>query len=157
MNSHLSQNGIKLFQFKSLRSILPVFCGNITGCARHTTLFMFGTFKNDLNSISFYFLCHNILSHSLLSYYFNTGPIAITSGNSIFQSRIQSLFVNGAQTGCANAERNPAILLHIKELFCEKIYIERSLGPSLRMGNVIAYHSFFSGNLTNSRHFYLII
>ncbi len=61
MNSHFSQNRIELLKFKPVRSVLPVFSGNVSGSTRHTAFLMFGAFKYNLYPVSFSFLSHFLI------------------------------------------------------------------------------------------------
>ena len=60
MYGHSLQNGVVLLQFKSLRCVLTVFGSNVTRCSGESTLFHLCAFKDNLHSVSFYFLCHNV-------------------------------------------------------------------------------------------------
>jgi len=44
--------------FYPVRSVLPVFCGDISRHSRKSALLMFCTFQNYLLSVTFSFLCH---------------------------------------------------------------------------------------------------
>jgi hypothetical protein len=56
MNSHLFQDGIILFHFKTIRRILFILRRDVTGSARLSTGFVLGTFEDNLNAVAF--LCH---------------------------------------------------------------------------------------------------
>ena len=56
MDSILFKNRIVFLQFYSLRTILFVLLGDIAASAGFSTVFVFGTFQDHLNTIAF--LCH---------------------------------------------------------------------------------------------------
>lgn len=53
VNGDLFKDRVKLLQFKTIRGVLTVFLGNITGCARQTGCLMFSAFENDLMPVAF--------------------------------------------------------------------------------------------------------
>lgn len=53
MDGHPFQDRIELFEFKSVRGILPVLLCHIPGGAGHAAGFMLGTFENDLLPVTF--------------------------------------------------------------------------------------------------------
>ena len=58
VNRHALEDGVVLLQLKTFRSILAILGGDVTAGTGHTTIFVFGAFENDLNAVSFNFLCH---------------------------------------------------------------------------------------------------
>ena len=59
------QNRLVLLKFQSFSSIFSVLRCNITRSTRHTTFLVFCTFKDNLYSITFCFLCHNYILLSI--------------------------------------------------------------------------------------------
>jgi len=92
----------------------------------------------------------------LLTDYFNLIPIAISLGYRVVQRSVKSNFIDEAETCGTDTKAYPAILLYIVEFLRKQVYIESTLGTTLRLGNVVANHGFLSCDLTNFRHCYLL-
>ena len=61
MERHTLEDGIVLSQLKTLGRILSVLGRDVAGRPWHTTLLVLGALEDDLYSISFSFLCHDLL------------------------------------------------------------------------------------------------
>ncbi len=53
MNGHLLQDRVEIFQFETIRGILAILLGDVTGRAWQTGGFMLGAFQDDLLSVTF--------------------------------------------------------------------------------------------------------
>lgn len=62
MYSDFLEDGVVLLQLQTLSSVLAVLGGDVTGSAGHTACLVLGAFEDDLNAISFSFLCHLLLN-----------------------------------------------------------------------------------------------
>ena len=131
MDCHPLENGVILLEFQSLRSILPVLGGDITGSARHTAVFVLSAFQDNLNPVAFYFLCHSINSFLLLRNDSDVFPIAITVSDCLLEGGIKTFLVDYSQAGSTEFEADPAVLLNIEELLSEQVNIKCSLGSAL--------------------------
>jgi len=132
MDCHPLENGVILLKFQSLRSVLPVLGGNVTGSARHTAVFVLSAFQDNLNPVAFYFLCHSSMnSFLLLRNDSDVFPIAITVSDCLLEGGIKTFLVNDSQAGSTEFEADPAILLYIEELLSEQVNIKCSLGSTL--------------------------
>lgn len=65
MYSHPLEDGVVLLQLKALGRVLTILRRDVTRRAGHTTCLVFGALKNHLNSVSFCFLCHNVILLSI--------------------------------------------------------------------------------------------
>ena len=61
MNSHALEIGVVLLQLQALSRILAVLGGDVTRHAGNTAFLLLSTLKDNLYSIAFYFLCHNVV------------------------------------------------------------------------------------------------
>ena len=66
MDRHALEDGVVLPELKTFGRILSILGRDIARGAWHTTILMLGAFEDDLYSVSFSFLCHDL---SLLLYF----------------------------------------------------------------------------------------
>ncbi len=102
-------------------SVLTVLCCNVTTCTWRDRYSSFGALENYLYSVALAFFD----AIYLFSYNFNA--VNITLSYRLFDGSIQTDFVDGTQTHCADFEVNPTFLLNIVELLVEQVHIEATL------------------------------
>ena len=59
MNGHLLQNGIVFLQLQTFGGVLAVLGSDVTRGTGHTACLVLGAFQDNLNAITFSFLCHD--------------------------------------------------------------------------------------------------
>src|SRR5690606_21544996 len=65
---------------------------------------------------------------------------------------VNTLLVNGTQTGVGNAQADPAVLGLAPEPAVLQVGAETALGVVVGVGNVISHHRCFTGHLAEARH-----
>lgn len=75
VKSHLLKDWVVLHQLKTLRSVLTILGSHVTACTWHTTVLMFSALEDNLYSITFCFLCHDIYSPITLMSFQSTKPL----------------------------------------------------------------------------------
>lgn len=151
VNSDTLENGIVLLQLKTLGGVLAVFGGNVSGCTGHAAGFVLGALENNLNAVTFSFLCHGGVGiwrgGCLKIDVFDLGEIALLG--CVLNGCVEAFLVDGAKTGSADGEYDPGLLFNPEELLGKEVYVEFALGATLRVRNVVAYNRFFACDLTN--------
>ena len=148
MEGHLLQNRIVLLELETARSVLTILGGDVTRHAGHTAVLVFSALQNNLDAITFCFLCH-CYSGILERYDGDVLEVEIALGCSALESGVEADFVDGAESVCADAELNPHILLHPVELLGVEVYVEFAFGATFRVRDVVAHRRLFAGDLTN--------
>lgn len=151
MNGHLVQVGIVFLTLQTLGGVLFVLGGDIAGDTGHAALTLFGAFQNDLNPVTFCFLCHrrtNLKLHNLDE----TFLLRILDG------RVEAVLLNNPHTFARHLEGDETLLALGPEPFVLEINREDAFGASFRMGNIVSNHSLASCYLTNLCHnIYLLL
>lgn len=145
MNRHALQNGVVFLQLKTLCSVLAVLGGDIAARAGHTRCFVLCAFEDDLNAVSFSFLCH--LLEFLKVEVSDFCQIAFCDG--VFDCAVEAFLIDDAKSLCRQVQNNPRIFFNPVELLCEEVDIETTLCATLGVRHIVAYHRFFAGDLTN--------
>ena len=148
MNGHLVQVGFVFLTLKTHGGVLFVLGGDIAGDAGDTALALFGAFENDLNPVTFCFLCHrrtNLKLHNLDEAF----------RLRIFKGSVEAVLLNVPHTFARHLEGNETLLGLRPEPFVLEVDREDAFGASFRMGNIVSDHSRASCYLTNLCHNYL--
>ena len=147
MESHLVEIGVVLHALQTVWSVLTILGRDV---ARHTwyaARFLLRALQDDLDAVAFCFLCHCL---SLLI-------VQETFLLSTTESGLEADLVDESETCAGDFEGHEAILLGDVELLLCDVRQEATLGPPLRMGNIVAILIVDARYLTNFRHFSLIL
>ena len=129
MDSHSLQDGVVFLQLQALRVVLTVLCRDVARCPGKAALFHLGAFQYDLHAVAFWLFLPAIVL-CVLSDYFDVFPIAISLGYRVVQRSVKSYFVDHAETGGAQFEFNPAVLLNVVKFSLKQVYVKRALGAA---------------------------
>lgn len=60
MNRDTLHDGIEFLEFEAVRGVFPILLGDVTAGAGKSARFVLGTFQDNLESVAFCFLSHEI-------------------------------------------------------------------------------------------------
>lgn len=147
MKSYLTQEGVVLHALQTIWSILAVLGGDVARHTRDAASFLLGALENYLHTIT---LC--FLSHCLgLLFVQETFLLSTT------ESGLKADLVDKAKACAGDFDGHPTVLLRNVQLLLGDVRKETTLGPPLRMGNIVSILIVDARYLTNFRHCLLIL
>ena len=139
---------VVLHALQTIWSILTVLGGDVAGHTWYAACLLLGALQDNLDAIALCFLCHCL---GLYLFVQETFLLSTT------KSSLKTDLVDEAETSAGNLQGYETILLGDVELLISDVRQEATLGPPLRMGNVVAILIVDARYLTNFRHFCLIL
>ena len=143
MNGNLVEVRVVLLALETLRGVLLVLGGDVTRHSRYTAFFLLSALEDDLHPVSFCFLCHNSENLNKVNQSFLL---------CVAKSSLEAVLLDDPHTLAGYLEGDVPLLLLTPETLVLEIEGEIALGAQLGMGNIVAFHSLSSGDLTNFCH-----
>lgn len=148
MKSYLTQEGVVLHALQTIRSVLAVLGGDVARHTRDAASFLLGALENYLHTITLCFLSHCL---GLFLFVQETFLLCTTEGG------LEAYLVDKTEACAGDLEGHPTVFLGNVQLLLSDVGKETTLGPPLRMGNIVSILIVDARYLTNFRHCLLIL
>jgi hypothetical protein len=147
VNGHLTENRVVLFQFKPFRRILTVLLGYVPTGAGLTRGLVLGALEDDLVTVAFTLLCHNVDELEL-----NAGINSLCF-EFLYVSE-DSKLVDGTHRAGGYPQRDELTRLGNKEFLFMNYVNKTTLSLTFGLRYVIAAYGILAREIANFRHSY---